>query len=164
MTNKQNLDKELTRHRQAKVEGRKTILFICTANAVRSQMAEALVNHYLRDHWEAFSAGFLPLKVHPGVVKVLKEIGFDASGQASKHLDLFKGLTFDKVITLCSDADAVCAYYPDMPEWTHIPFEDPALHFAGGFGGTGLFKSLRKEMEKKLLPYLEERPVLGSRF
>jgi arsenate reductase (thioredoxin) len=159
MTNEQNADKELTRYRQARTEGRKTILFICTGNAVRSQMAEALVNHYLRDHWEAFSAGFLPVRVHPAVVKVLEEIGFDASGQESKHLDLFRGLTFDKVITLCSNADAVCVYYPDMPEWTHLPFEDPALHPAGIFGGTGLFKNLRKEMEKKLLPYIKELPV-----
>jgi arsenate reductase (thioredoxin) len=149
----------LSRHQQARTEGRKTVLFICTGNAVRSQMAEALVNHYLRDRWEAFSAGFLPLKVHPQVIKVMKEIGFDASSQESKHLDVFQGVAFDKVITLCSDADAVCAYYPDMPEWTHIPFEDPALHLAGAFGGTGLFRGLRKEMENKLLPYIKEIPV-----
>jgi arsenate reductase (thioredoxin) len=154
MTNEHLSDKELTRFKQAKTEGRKTVLFICTGNAVRSQMAEALVNHYLRDRWEAFSAGFLPLKVHPKVIVVLKEIGFDSSGQESKHLDLFKGLKFDKVITLCSDSDAVCVYYPDMPEWTHIPFEDPALSYSAVFGGTGLFRGLRKEMEEKLLPHL----------
>jgi arsenate reductase len=133
------------------------VLFICTGNAVRSQMAEALVNHFLKDRWEAFSAGFLPLEVHPKVKKVLNEIGIDVSSQKSKHLDTFKDLKFDKVITLCSDADAVCAYYPGMPEWSHIPFEDPNLSPTMSFGGSGAFRDLRKKLEKTIIPYLKDQ-------
>jgi arsenate reductase (thioredoxin) len=150
-------DPELIRYQQAKAEGRKTVLFICTANAVRSQMAEALVNHFLKDKWEAFSAGFLPLAVHPMVKKVLSEIGIFVSSQKSKHLDAFKGIKFDKVITLCSDADAVCAYYPGLTEWEHIPFQDPALSHHSLFSGTSHFRKLRDEMKEVLIRLLEDR-------
>ena len=74
---------------------------------VRSQMAEAVVNHFLKAKRVAFSAGFLPLEVHPMVKKVLQEIGIDVSSQKSKHLDTFKDVKFDQVISLCSDADGV---------------------------------------------------------
>ena len=149
-------DEEFIRYQKAKAEGRKTVLFICTGNAVRSQTAEALVNHFLKDRWEAFSAGFLPMEVHPMVKKVLSEIGIDVSSQRSKHLDTFKGLTFDKVITLCSDADQVCAYYPGLAEWVHMPFQDPLLTYKMTFGGKSLFRSLREKMQKTIIPYLEE--------
>lgn len=145
---------ELIRYQKAKTEGRKTVLFICTGNAVRSQMAEGLVNHFLKDKWTAFSAGFLPMEVHPMVKKVLSEIGIDVSSQRSKHLDAFQGLTFDKVITLCSDADQVCAYYPGLAEWVHIPFQDPLLAYKMSFGGRGLFRRLREKMQKQIVPYL----------
>ena len=147
---------ELIRYQKAKAEGRKTVLFICTGNAVRSQMAEALVNHFLKDKWTAFSAGFLPMEVHPMVKKVLSEIGIDVSSQRSKHLDTFQGLTFDKVTTLCSDADQVCAYYPGRAEWEHMPFQDPLLTYKMTFGGKGLFRSLREKMQETIIPFLEE--------
>ena len=149
-------NEELSRYQKAKAEGRKTVLFICTANVVRSQMAEALVNHFLKDKWAAFSAGFLPLEIHPMVKKVLQEIGIDPSSQKSKHLDTFKGLKFDQVITLCSDADQVCAYYPGLTEWSHVPFQDPLLTYRISFGGKGLFRELREKMKRTLIPYLEE--------
>lgn len=153
---KRLFNNELIRYQEAKTEGRKTVLFICTGNAVRSQMAEALVNHFLKDKWTAFSAGFLPMEVHPMVKKVLSEIGIDVSSQRSKHLDAFQGLTFDKVITLCSDADQVCAYYPGLAEWVHMPFQDPLLVHKISFGGKSLFRSLREKMEKQIVPYLKE--------
>ncbi len=150
-------DEELIRYQRAKAEGRKTVLFICTANVVRSQMAEALVNRFLKDTWTAFSAGFLPMEVHPMVKKVLAEIGINVSSQRSKHLDAFQGLTFDKVITLCSDADQVCAYYPGLAEWEHLPFQDPALSHDSIFGVKGRFRKLREEMKEILIPRLKDQ-------
>ncbi len=149
-------DPELIRYQKARAEGRKTVLFICTANVVRSQIAEALANHFLKDRWAAFSAGFLPLEVHPMVKKVLYEIGIDVSSQKSKHLDTFKEVKFDKVITLCSDADKVCAYYPGLTEWEHIPFQDPALSHPSIFGERGRFRKLRDEMKEILIQRLKD--------
>ncbi|MGC1403719.1 MAG: arsenate reductase ArsC [Thermodesulfobacteriota bacterium] len=157
MINGNHTDLELIRYQKARAEGRKTVLFICTANVVRSQMAEALVNHFLKDEWAAFSAGFLPLEVHPMVKKVLHEIGIDVSLKKSKHLDTFKDVKFDKVITLCSDADEVCAYYPGLTEWEHIPFQDPALSHPPIFGGSGRFRKLRDEMKEILIQRLKDR-------
>jgi arsenate reductase len=149
-------DPELRRYHQAKALGKKTVLFVCTANAIRSQMAEALVNHFLRDRWAAFSAGFLPQTIHPLAVKALKEIGLDPGSQTSKHLDIFKDLKFDKVITLCSQADEECTYYPGMEEKVHLPFPDPGVSFSSFWGGAGRFRAVRDEMKKVLLAYLEQ--------
>lgn len=142
------------RYQEAKARGKKTVLFVCTANAVRSQMAEALVNHFLRDRWAAFSAGFLPGKIHPMAVAVLKEIGIEASSQTSKHFDSFKDFTFDKVITLCDQADKECAYYPGLKK-EHLPFPDPGAAFLTILGGKGSFRKVRDELRNVLFPYLE---------
>lgn len=147
-------DEELSRYQKARTEGRKTVLFVCTGNAVRSQMAEALVNHFLKDQWVAFSAGFLPLALHPMVKKVMEEIGVDLSSKKSKHLDLFKDCRFDKVITLCSEADEVCTYFPGLARKEHLPFQDPALSYSSPFGGKRLFRKLRDQMKKMLIDRL----------
>ncbi len=148
-------EKQLLKFKIAQAAGLKTVLFICTGNAVRSQMAEALVNHFLKGRWAAFSAGFLPAGISPLVVTALKEIGIDAARQPTKHLDLFNGLTFDKVITLCSDADRMCTFYPAYGNRVHLPYTDPLTLSTFGFGWKGLFRKLRDDMRNQLIPYLE---------
>jgi arsenate reductase (thioredoxin) len=145
----------LLKLRIARAAGIKTVLFICTGNAVRSQMAEALVNHFLKGRWAAFSAGFLPAGINPLVVKVLKEIGIDASRQPTKHLDLFKGCDFDRVITLCSEADRMCTFYPAYGQRIHLPFTDPLTLSTFGFGWKGLFRKLRDDLKTQMIPFLE---------
>jgi len=84
------------------------VLFLCTGNSCRSQMAEALVNTRLADRWEAFSAGSRPVGyVHPLALKALSELGIDHHGR-SKSMDEFLGQSFDVVVTLCDQADAEC--------------------------------------------------------
>ena len=156
MDQNNNSNFERARCQEARAAGKKTVLFICTGNAVRSQMAEALVNHFLKDKWAAFSAGFLPSGIHPLVKKVLQEIGIDLSSQTSKHLDSLQGCRFDRVITLCSEADEVCTYYPGLTKKEHIPFQDPSLSLPLLFGGKTLFRKLRDEMKKMLIPLLEK--------
>ena len=101
------------------------ILFICTHNAARSQMAEGLVNGILADSYEARSAGTKPGKIHPMAFRAMTEIGIDISHQRSKHLDEFKGQDFDYVATLCSDAEEICPFFPGK-EHVHHSFSDPA--------------------------------------
>jgi arsenate reductase (thioredoxin) len=149
-------DPEIIRYRKAIAEGRKTVLFVCSGNAVRSQMAEALVNHFLRTTWSAFSAGTLKTAVHPLVKKVMAEIGIDMASQTSKSIETFNGCRFDKVITLCAEADEVCTYVPGLREKEHIPFLDPSLSYNLFFGGKALFRKLSNEMKDKIIPLLEK--------
>lgn len=88
-------------------------------------MAEGLVNHYLAGDYKARSAGTKPDGVHPMAIKVMAEIGIDISSHRSKHLDEFKGQEFDYVVTLCSDAEEICPFFPGK-EHSHQGFQDPA--------------------------------------
>jgi arsenate reductase (thioredoxin) len=150
-----NLEGPLLKFMIARAAGLKTVLFICTGNAVRSQMAEALVNHFLKGRWAAFSAGLIPAGINPLLVNVLREIEIDASRQPAKHLDLFNGCDFDLVITLCSEADRMCTFYPAYGRRIHLPYTDPLMLSIFGFGWKGLFRKLRDDMRQRLIPYLE---------
>jgi arsenate reductase len=106
---------------------KKKILFLCTANSARSQMAEALVNHDLGDRYEAFSAGMVPAaRPHASALKVLAEIGIDHSRARSKSLDEFADRIFDFVITLCDGANETCPLFFGGVKREHLGFEDPA--------------------------------------
>jgi arsenate reductase len=105
---------------------KKKVLFLCTANSARSQMAEALVNHDLGDRFEAFSAGTAPTAPRPEALEVLAEIGIDHSRARSKSLDEFADRTFDFVITLCDGANETCPLFFGGVKREHLGFEDPA--------------------------------------
>lgn len=147
-------DTEIIRWHLARALGRKTVLFICSGNAVRSQMAEALVNHALGDTWAAFSAGIMPMQLWKPVVKVLQEIGIDAGWKQAKHIELFLGCRFDLIISLCSDADAFCTAFPGEGMREHMPFEDPMTSSFFGVGDTERTRTLRDNMKSRLLSYL----------
>ena len=101
------------------------VLFICTHNAARSQMAEAIANRYYGDHVEAHSAGSQPSKVHECAIAVMKELDIDISHNRSKHLDEFEGQHFDYAITLCSDEGDICPFFPDAREHLHHGVNNP---------------------------------------
>ena len=102
------------------------ILFLCTHNSCRSQMAEGLANHYLGDSCQAFSAGTEATKVNPLAVKVLAELGIDTSPLYSKTMDEFAGQTFDHVVTLCGDANEKCPLFFGGVKRLHRGFDDPS--------------------------------------
>lgn len=104
----------------------KKILFLCTGNSCRSQMAEALVNHQFAHYGRAVSAGTNPRPVHPLAVKAMEELNIDISGQQSKPLDAFSGETFDLFITLCSRARENCPLSFEGQRRLHVGFADPA--------------------------------------
>ncbi len=147
-------DREILRCKIARASGIKTVLFICTGNAVRSQIAEAMVNHFLKDRWVAFSAGIIPMEVNKDVIRVMKEIGIDISRSKSKSVDLFTNCSFDRIITLCSDADRFCLNYPDYNEKDTIVFHDP-ISSGFGFGQIPLLKRLRDDIKKTILTHLK---------
>ena len=106
------------------------VLFLCTGNACRSQMAEGWARALKSDIIEAHSAGVSPCFVHPIAARVMKEAGVDISGQYSKHIDELSGLSFDYIVTLCDYADSKCPVVPGKGTRLHRPFEDP-IHARG---------------------------------
>jgi arsenate reductase len=106
------------------------VLFLCTGNACRSQMAEGWARALKSDRIEAHSAGVAPCFVHPFAVRVMKESGVDIAAQYSKHVDELAGVAFDYVVTLCDYADSKCPVFPGHGKRVHRPFEDP-IHSRG---------------------------------
>lgn len=104
----------------------KTILFICTHNSARSQMAEGLSNSLYSKVLSAKSAGTKPGIVHPLAIQVMAELDIDISGQKSKSLDLFEGQDFDYVVMVCSNAAETCPFFPGGRVQVHHAFDDPA--------------------------------------
>ena len=133
---------------------KKRVLFLCTANSCRSQMAEGIVNHFLGDRLEAFSAGTQASFVNPTAIEVMKEIGVDISGHRSKNLSEFDGQTFDFVITLCGDANETCPLYIAGTKKTHIGFDDPAKAAGSREDILREFRRVRDEIKDKLMNYL----------
>ncbi|MGO9016422.1 MAG: arsenate reductase ArsC [Dissulfurispiraceae bacterium] len=152
--------KEVDRFEKARASGLKTILFVCTGNAVRSQMAEGIVNHFLSGVWTAFSAGVMPMEVPKDVIKVMREIGIDMGGSFSKHVDVFKGCCFDRVVVLCSDVEKVCPDLPACERKDHVIFRDPfsSTMIAEGscFGLKSTFRRLRDEVKNTLSLYMKD--------
>ena len=104
---------------------KKRVLFLCTGNSCRSQMAEGIINHDFADQLEACSAGTEPHGLNPKAVLVMAEIGIDISGNSSDHISRYEHQHFDYVITLCGDANEKCPLYIGGVKRLHIGFADP---------------------------------------
>lgn len=103
----------------------KRVLFLCTGNSCRSQMADGIINHDFAGQIEAVSAGTDPHGLNPIAVQVLAEIGIDISANTSDHISLYDGQDFAWVISLCDDADTKCPTHIGGSARVHFPFEDP---------------------------------------
>ena len=137
--------------------GVKKVLFICTHNSSRSQMAEGLVNHDLAGKVQAFSAGTDPTFVHPLAVAAMGELGIDISGHRSKSLDEFVNEKFDFVITLCDHAAESCPVFFGGTRRMHMGFPDPS-----GVTGTeeeklSFFRRLRDQIRKEMVGFLSSQ-------
>lgn len=104
----------------------KTVLFICTHNSARSQMAEGLTNSLYSKVLSAKSAGTRPGQVHPMAIQAMAEMDIDINRQESKGLDVFEGQEFDYVVMVCSNAAETCPFFPGGRKQIHHSFEDPA--------------------------------------
>src|SRR3970282_1749750 len=104
----------------------KRVLFVCTGNRARSQMAEGLLRHLAGDRFEVHSAGTQPKGLAEQTVEVMREIGVDISGQRSKHVEEYAGQAFDYVITVCDSARQSCPVFPGDGERLHWGYDDPS--------------------------------------
>jgi arsenate reductase len=104
---------------------KKKILYLCTGNSCRSQMAEAWTKRLKGDQFEAYSAGVKPKGVDPRAIKAMAEAGTDISGWKSKDVDALGDTEFDYVVTLCDNARESCPYFPAKTKLMHRGFDDP---------------------------------------
>tara|TARA_B100000965_G_C19133849_1_gene558646 strand:- start:155 stop:523 length:369 start_codon:yes stop_codon:yes gene_type:complete len=104
---------------------KKKVLFICTGNACRSQIAHGLLNELSSSNFEVFSAGSHPSQVHPISIAIMNEIGIDISKHTSNHIDDYLNKGIDIVITVCDNANSVCPSFPENVERIHWSIDDP---------------------------------------
>ena len=132
-----------------------TVLFLCTGNSCRSQMAEAIVNARLADAWQAFSAGMKPAGyVHPKAVEALAEIGIRHAG-SSKQADEFREVDLDLVVTVCDSAAEECPLWLGKGKRVHHSFPDPAKAEGTDEQVMNVFRSVRDDIEREMIPLLK---------
>jgi arsenate reductase len=128
----------------------KRVLFLCTGNSCRSQMADGIVNHDFDGRVEAFSAGTEPHGLNPKAVQVMNEIGIDISANSSDHLSRFEGQVFDYVISLCGDADQKCPAFFGGVKQLHIPFDDPPRATGSAEEVLAVYRRVRDEIRRQM--------------
>ena len=127
-----------------------SVLFLCTGNSCRSQMAEALVNQRLADYWQAYSAGTKPAGyVHPKALQVLAEIGVDHQGN-SKHVETLRGIEFDLVVTVCDTAAEDCPVWLGPGRRVHVGFPDPAEATGSDAEILAMFREVRDDITAEI--------------
>ena len=135
---------------------KKKLLFVCTGNSARSQMAEGLLRHFAGDRFDVFSAGTRPADIRPEAGKVMDEIGIDISGHYPKFVDKFIGQNFDYVVTVCDSAKEVCPVFPGKAERLHWSFQDPAAVQGAESERLAAFRKIRDEIRARIGRFLQE--------
>ncbi len=130
---------------------KKKVLFLCTHNSARSQIAEGLLRALKRDSYEAYSAGVSPTIVDPDAIKAMAEVGIDITGQKSKGMDDVKGIIFDTVVTVCGSAKETCPFFHGAKEQIHRGFDDPA-----GYEGEERMPAFRR-VRNEIKDWINER-------
>lgn len=144
-------------------KGRITVLFVCTGNSARSQMAEALLGWAYGGSFDVMSAGTNPQPVHPLTIRALAAIGIDASGARSKSVNELLGQSFDHVITVCDDAREACPVFPGEAAREHWSLEDPARATGTEAERLAVFERIRDEIATRLAAFVAAIREAGQR-
>ena len=138
------------------MEQKRNVLFLCTHNSSRSQMAEGWARHLLKDQFESYSAGTAPTRVDPYAIRVMAEAGVDISRHYAKSINDIRGVDFDYVVTVCDEAHEQCPYSPARVAVFHQDFDDPpALAQAKDEQeALGIYRHVRDEIRR----FIEELP------
>jgi protein-tyrosine-phosphatase len=152
--------------RKSAPSGRKCrVLFLCTGNSARSQMAEALLEHLSAGAIETASAGSHPKPLHANAIRVMRRRGFDISANRTKHLDEYLTQRFDMVITLCDRVSEICPEFPSHPQLVHWSIPDPSAAGTTNRASYPAFERTAAELETRigfLIPLLLEQPSRRS--
>ena len=143
-------------HPDTYANSKRKVLFLCTGNSCRSQIAEAITNTYLSDKWEAYSAGTKPAGyVHPLAINVLNEIGINHEGR-SKDASQYSAMDFDLVVTVCDSAAEDCPIWLKSGRQVHLSFVDPAKFEGDEEFSLEKFRLVRDEIKQKIPQLLEQ--------
>lgn len=133
------------------------VLFLCTHNSARSQMAEGLLRHFGGDRFAAFSAGTEATGVRPLAMRAMAELGIDISAQTSKTLHRYLGEPFDEVITVCDSANETCPVFPGARGRRHWSFDDPSRATGSEDEQLAVYRRVRDEIRARI-----ERELLAT--
>ena len=122
---------------------KKKVLFICTHNSARSQMAEGFLRALYGQYYDVFSAGTEPTVVHPDTIRVMKEVGIDISSHRAKNASEFVGREIDEVVTVCDQAKETCPFFPYGKRLLHQSFPDPSSFEGREEDRLALFRQVR---------------------
>src|SRR5688572_18780176 len=135
---------------------RQRVLFLCTHNSARSQMAEGLLRHLAGDRFEVASAGTEATSVRPEAIEAMAELGVDISGQSSKTLERYLEEPFDQVVTVCDDANETCPVFPGAKSRLHWSFRDPSRAEGSEEERLEVFRKVRDEIQGRIREELIE--------
>jgi arsenate reductase len=140
--------------------GKTKVIFLCTGNSARSQLAEAFLRKYAGEYFEVYSAGFDPQPINPLTVTVMNEVGLDLSSHVSKDLKQFLGkIHFGIAITICANAEEKCPTLPGISTRMYWPFEDPAKFQGSQEEKLAKFRDVRDQINAKIIAWLKERNI-----
>jgi len=131
-------------------DNKSRVLFLCTHNSARSQMAEGLLRAWAGDRFEVASAGVEATEVRPLAIRAMAELGIDISGQTSKRLEGFVGEAFDYAITVCDEAREACPYFPGAGTTLHWRFDDPSAATGSEEDRLAVFRRVRDEIGARI--------------
>jgi arsenate reductase len=137
------------------------VLFLCTGNSARSQMAEAFLRKYAADEFEAYSAGLEPKEIHPNTVRVMEEVGVSLNGQYSKHIKEYMGkIHFGYLIIVCHEAEKNCpTVFPGVGQRLHWSFEDPSAFVGSDDEKLARFREVRDQIDQCIKAWLAEQEM-----
>jgi len=139
------------------------VLFLCTGNSARSQMAEAFLRKYGNDYFDVFSAGLEPKGINPFTIQVMEEIEIDMSQHTSKDLKQYLGKThFGYLITVCDRAEQNCPIFPGMGMRLHWSFEDPAAFEGKQEDKLAKFREIRDQIDERVRSWLMEMGIMPA--
>ena len=131
------------------------ILILCTQNSARSQIAEALFRELSQGQVEVLSAGFEPAIVNPYAIRVMEELKYDMSAHRSKSLNEFQGIVFDYVVTVCSNAEERCPFFPTTTKRLRWPTDDPAAVIGTDEEKMTAFRNAREFLRLKIVDFIK---------
>jgi arsenate reductase (thioredoxin) len=139
------------------------VLFLCTGNSARSQMAEAFLRKYGNDYFDVYSAGLEPKGINPFTIQVMEEIEIDMSQHTSKDLKQYLGKThFGYLITVCDRAEQNCPIFPGMEMRLHWSFEDPAAFEGKQEDKLAKFREIRDQIDERVRSWLMEMGIMHA--
>ena len=139
------------------MEKRQKVLFVCTGNSCRSQIAEGLLRHLAPDQFDVFSAGSHPSKVHPNAITAMKELSIDISGHTSDSISQYLDKHIDIVITVCDEANKICPVFPGNAKRVHWSIDDPFQGWDTDPSHLDNFRDTIKDIKDNIIKFLGEQ-------